>query len=116
MLSFFQPVDIEGIEPEHETPAPEKVLAGDPQFTTWLCETRDDERQFTGIWQSTPGKWAVSYDEWEFCTILSGVSILTDETGAERTLRANDSFIIHPGFKGTWEVVETTRKIFVIRL
>ena len=29
---------------------------------------------------------------------------------------AGDSFVIKPGFKGTWEVLETTRKEYVIRL
>jgi uncharacterized protein len=31
-------------------------------------------------------------------------------------LRAGDTFILRPGFKGSWEVVETTRKAYVIRL
>jgi uncharacterized cupin superfamily protein len=30
-------------------------------------------------------------------------------------LRAGDRAVIRPGFKGTWEVVETTRKDYVIR-
>jgi hypothetical protein len=29
---------------------------------------------------------------------------------------SGDAFIIEPGFRGWWETVETTRKIFVIRL
>jgi hypothetical protein len=31
-------------------------------------------------------------------------------------LRAGDSWIIRPGFEGTWEVVETTLKDYVIRV
>jgi uncharacterized cupin superfamily protein len=31
-------------------------------------------------------------------------------------LREGDSFVIRPGFNGLWEVVETTRKVFVVRL
>ena len=27
-----------------------------------------------------------------------------------------DGFVLRPGFKGTWEVVETTRKEYVIRV
>jgi uncharacterized cupin superfamily protein len=30
-------------------------------------------------------------------------------------VEADDSFIIRPGFKGSWEVLETTRKEYVIR-
>ena len=70
---------------------------------------------YAGIWESTPGKWRISYDEWEFCHILSGVSIITEDGGEARSVRAGDSFVIRPGFRGTWEVVETTRKEYVIR-
>jgi len=103
-----------GIPSETERPAPEKVLAGDPIFTTWNIEERDG--LYCGIWQATPGKWQISYDEWEYCRILSGVSILTENGGPARTVRAGDSFILRPGFAGTWEVLETTVKDYVIRL
>ncbi|MAY62578.1 MAG: cupin [Rhizobiales bacterium] len=100
--------------PEHDAPAPEKVLSGDPKFTTWNAEERDG--LYCGIWQATPGKWRISYDEWEYCHILSGHSVITEEGGEAVTVRAGDSFILRPGFKGTWEVLETTRKDYVIRL
>ncbi|MFN7167580.1 MAG: cupin domain-containing protein [Pannonibacter sp.] len=115
-MQHFLPFDLDRLTPEADAPAPEKIVSGSPQFTTWLVETRDDERQFTGVWQSTPGAWRVSYDEWEFCSILNGHSRLTDASGSVRDLKAGDSFIIEPGFSGIWEVVETTRKLFVIRL
>lgn len=101
-------------EPEHDKPAAEKVISGDPQFTTWNSEERDG--LYCGIWESTPGKWRINYDEWEFCHILSGVSVITDQDGNERRLTSGDSFVIQPGFSGTWEVLETTRKEYVIRL
>tara|TARA_Y100000815_G_scaffold76049_1_gene64981 strand:+ start:188 stop:532 length:345 start_codon:yes stop_codon:yes gene_type:complete len=99
---------------EHDAPAPEKVVAGEPKFTTWNVEERDG--LYCGIWEATPGKWRISYDEWEYCRILSGVSVLTEEGGDAVTVRAGDSFILRPGFKGTWEVLETTRKDYVIKL
>lgn len=99
--------------PETDRPAADRLIAGAPVFTTWNLE--EDAGLFCGIWESTPGKWHVQYDEWEYCRILQGHSILTDDTGAEIHLRAGDSFVIRPGFRGTWEVVETTRKDYVIR-
>jgi hypothetical protein len=101
-------------EPETERPDPEKVLSGDPVFKTWNIEERDG--LYCGIWESTPGKWRIRYEEWEYCRILSGVSILTATDGTPRKVVAGDSFIIRPGFEGTWEVIETTRKDYVIRL
>ena len=104
----------QSVEPETERPDPAKLISGDPVFTTWNIEEKDGI--YAGIWQSTPGKWRVSYDEWEYFRILKGVSILTDADGTETRLTAGDSYIIRPGLSGTWEVVETTRKDYVIRL
>jgi uncharacterized cupin superfamily protein len=102
------------IQPDVSRPEPAKVLAGDPVHTTWNIEERDG--LYCGVWQSTPGKWRIRYDEWEYCHILEGISVLTEDGGAQRTVRAGDSFVIRPGFDGTWEVLETTRKDYVIRL
>ena len=110
----FERLTPSAAEPETERPAPEKVISGDPVHTTWNVDERDG--LYCGIWESTPGKWRISYDEWEYCRILSGRSVITDEKGAEHVLGPGDSFIIRPGFSGTWEVIETTRKDYVIRL
>jgi uncharacterized protein len=112
--SNFLRVDVGTAEPEVTRPDKVKVLSGDPVHTTWNLEERDG--LYCGIWQSTPGKWRISYDEWEYCTILSGVSILTEDGKAPNTVKAGESFILRPGFKGTWEVIETTRKDYVIKL
>ena len=102
------------VSPEHDAPAPDRVISGDPRFTTWNLEERDG--LYCGIWEATPGKWRIQYDEWEYCRILSGVSILTEDGGDPQRFEAGDSFILRPGFTGTWEVGETTRKDYVIRL
>jgi uncharacterized protein len=104
----------EAASAETDRPSKEKLISGDPVFTTWNVEERDG--LYCGIWQSTPGKWRIAYDEWEYCRILSGVSILTEEGQVPVTVKAGDSFILRPGFKGTWEVLETTRKDYVIKL
>jgi uncharacterized cupin superfamily protein len=101
-------------EPETGRPDPSRLISGDPVHTTWNAE--DHDGLYAGVWQSTPGAWRVVYDEWEFCHILAGHSILTEDGGAPRHLRAGDAFVIRPGFTGVWEVVETTRKEYVIRL
>lgn len=113
-MSLFLRVATENATAETTRPAAEKVLAGDPVHRTWNLEERGG--LYCGIWESTPGKWRISYDEWEYCTILSGRSVITDENGAEHPLGPGDSFILRPGFRGTWEVIETTRKDYVILL
>jgi uncharacterized cupin superfamily protein len=96
--------DLEKLECEAGAPAPERF------------DARDGDTLFSGVWESTPGKWRIAYDEWEFCSILSGRSVVTRDGGRQEILVAGDTFIIEPGFTGTWETVETTRKVFVVRL
>lgn len=113
--SNFLSLDANGVEAEAGAPAEERLISGDPKFRTWNVEERDGGL-YAGIWESTPGKWRIEYDEWEFCHILSGVSVITEEGGEARTVQAGDSFLLRPGFKGSWEVLETTRKEYVIKL
>ncbi|SON57500.1 hypothetical protein HDIA_3959 [Hartmannibacter diazotrophicus] len=113
----FLPFDLSATVPEDGAPEPDRIVKGDPRFRTWNVEESPDGKMFSGVWEATPGIWRVSYDEWEFCSIQSGISLL-HEDGAEapHRLEAGDSFVIRPGFSGLWEVVETTRKLYVIRL
>jgi uncharacterized cupin superfamily protein len=109
----FTRIDPTQVPPVTSTPAPERLVRGAPVFTSWDIEDRDG--LYAGIWQSTPGAWRVVYDEWEYCRILSGHSILIAEDGTRHDLRAGDSFVIRPGFRGIWDVIETTTKDYVIR-
>ena len=114
-VSHFAAISAAGTEPEEGASAPDRLISGQPKFRTWNVEEADGGL-YAGIWESTPGKWRIVYDEWEFCHILSGVSIVAEKGGEARTVRAGDSFVLRPGFKGTWEVVETTRKEYVVRV
>ncbi|MEO8531537.1 MAG: cupin domain-containing protein [Deltaproteobacteria bacterium] len=111
---LFGRIETAGIIPEISGPAEGRLIAGAPVFTTWNIE--DSDGLYAGVWQSTPGAWQIVYDEWEYCHILAGISVITSETGESWTVKAGDSFILRPGFRGTWEVVETTRKEYVIYL
>jgi len=100
MLPLLARVERERIPPEVTRPDPAKPVSGDPVHMTWSIEASDG--LFSGLWQSTPGAWRVSYAEWEYVRILAGHSILTDDLGEATHLRAGDSDIIRPGFNGVW--------------
>lgn len=112
---LFLAIDPNSVEAEETSPPAGRILSGNPTFRTWNVEEAEGSL-YAGIWEATPGKWRIQYDEWEFCHILSGVSVITQQGGTPVTLCAGDSFILRPGFRGTWEVVETTRKEYVIRV
>ncbi len=107
--------DPASLYPEAGAPAADRLISGTPAFRTWNFEEAEGGI-YAGIWEATPGKWRIAYDEWEYFHVLSGVSIVTEDGGAATHLKAGDSMILRPGFKGTWEVVETTRKDYVIRV
>ncbi len=111
-MSHVHRLSREGIDPELSRPAPEKVISGDPVHTTWNLEERGT--LYAGLWHSTVGEWRITYTEWEYVHILEGVSVLTDAEGHQTLLQAGDSFVIRPGFVGTWRVLEPTLKDYVI--
>ena len=101
---------------EAGAPSVDRLIHGSPRFRTWNFDTHDGESLFSGVWESTPGKWRIRYDEWEFCSILAGVSEIEGDDGTRLRVGAGDSFVLRPGFNGTWEVIETTRKLYVVKI
>ena len=88
-------------------------IAGEPHTVNLNAYTSADGSKIMGTWICTPGKWQVAYEKWEYCHFQEGDCIITPEGQAPIHLRAGDIFIVEPGMKGTWEVVETVRKYFV---
>ncbi|GAB4541373.1 MAG: cupin domain-containing protein [Roseibium sp.] len=114
MTETFLRLTTAAAEAERDAPAADRLISGTPEFTTWNVEERDG--LYCGIWRATPGKWRIQYDEWEYCRILEGHSVIAGDDGDEHHIRAGDSFLLRPGFSGTWEVVETTVKEYVIKV
>ena len=112
----FHLIEDSRTRPEPGAPPGERILAGSPEFTTWSTYESADGQSFVGLWRATPGKWRIEYTEWEYCEILSGVTIIAHDDGREWALKAGDRFVIEPGFMGSWEVIETTTKRYAIRL
>jgi uncharacterized cupin superfamily protein len=101
-------------EPQHWHAAPERHVEGNPRQTAWNHYTDTSSAFSAGVWEAEPGAWRVQYTEDEYCEILAGISVLTADDGTVVTVRAGDRFVVPAGFSGTWRVVETTRKVYVI--
>ncbi|MEE4661945.1 MAG: cupin domain-containing protein [Halieaceae bacterium] len=91
----------------------DRLLAGTPQQQTRSVYEAED-CFFVGEWSAEPGCWRIHYTEHEYFHILEGKSIIRDAHGAERVLLPGDKLCVPAGFIGEWEVVEPTRKIYVI--
>lgn len=68
-----------------------------------------------GLWECTPGGWAISERaDTETVVILSGRARLTDAGGSAVELTAGDALVLPKGWSGRWDILETTRKYYVI--
>ncbi len=94
---------------------PSILIAGDPTFTTWNQDESREGSVRTGVWEATPGTTkSIKGEKYEFCMLLEGAVELTEQGGETVTYRAGDSFVMKPGFVGTWKTIEKLRKIYVV--
>ena len=70
--------------------------------------------QETGIWQCTAGPSYWVQEENEFVYILSGSLTVTPDGGKPATFGAGDSAMFPRGWRGTWDLHETVRKVYVV--
>lgn len=94
--------------------APAHVLSGRPVIHGLNAFTSFTGSFSTGVWECSPGKWRVHYAEDELNLIVRGKAIVADDQGQTRTFGPGDAFVIPAGFRGTWEVLETMRKVYAI--
>ena len=109
-------VDFKTLAPEvhHYLPADERIIQGTPNQSVAEYYQSPCSQFQCGRWSGEVGQWRVVYTEHEYCEILKGVSVITEEGGASKTVQAGDRFVIPAGFIGTWEVIEPCEKIYVM--
>jgi uncharacterized cupin superfamily protein len=92
----------------------ERIVSGQPKRTYKTLYSSKSDEFHSGIYECTAGKWNVTYNEDEFCTLLEGRVRLTNDKGETQEYNAPDSFLVPSGYQGTWEAVTPVRKFFVI--
>jgi uncharacterized cupin superfamily protein len=92
------------------------VIAGKPIMKTWVMHTSEDGSMMSGYWEATPGTYHATYTEYEFVHLIEGKIVITADGQSPVTVAAGDAFVVEPNFTGTWEIVETVRKHFDIKL
>lgn len=76
----------------------------------------NEGNMITGTWESEPGTLELDLDLTEFCHLLEGHWKFTSETGVVTEVRAGDSWVFPRGWKGTAEVIEKVRKVYMMIL
>jgi uncharacterized cupin superfamily protein len=81
--------------------------------TVW---TSDDGAVEVGVWECSPGRFTAERDGYdEICQILVGSATVRSEDGTRAELAPGTTFVMPSGWRGTWEVHEQIRKVFMLR-
>lgn len=109
-------IDFKSAEPDKSDarPAPERLLAGMPEQHMANFFSDKTGQFHCGVWESTPGRWRVTYTENEFCHVTEGRVRISDAYGRAKVFGPGDSFVIPAGFEGEWDVLESMKKLYVI--
>ncbi len=99
---------------ETSAPAPDRLLAGNPQQRLANLFADSTQQFFSGVWSSTPGKWRIRYTESEFCCLTRGRVVLESLSGERWEFGPGSGFVVPSGFEGTWEVLEECTKFYAI--
>jgi uncharacterized cupin superfamily protein len=81
-----------------------------------LVEFYEADGVETGLWECSPGGWHITdRPDTEIVHILSGAVDMTDDTdGSVRRVGPGDVMVLPKGWSGRWDILETTRKLYVV--
>lgn len=102
--------------PEFDRPRPDRLLRGNPLRTTLehFCSATCDLS--AGVWSCEPGAWQIAFapDKDEFFCVIAGRIRISDADGEASEFGPGEAGVIPGGFIGTFEVLETVRKHYVV--
>jgi uncharacterized cupin superfamily protein len=98
--------ELEDWGPLEEATGPEMQTSG---FTFW-----EEGDASSGVWVCSPGPSFWELETNEFVHIIGGSMTVTLEGAESVTLKSGDTMMFPRGWKGTWEIHETLRKLYVI--
>ena len=102
-------------EISEDYPRADRLVKGNPKRLTQSLY--DHPNMNCGIWQCEIGAWNIQFadNKQEFFQIIEGVVRLHDANGQSFIeIKAGEAGIIPPSFIGTFEVIETVKKYFVV--
>ncbi|HXV25695.1 MAG TPA: cupin domain-containing protein [Alphaproteobacteria bacterium] len=67
-----------------------------------------------GVWECSPGKWRRQVRSAEFCHFVAGRCIFHADGEKPIHISAGDAVLFPPNTTGTWEILETVRKTYVL--
>ena len=86
---------------------------GEPMQTSGTTLWSDGDQE-VGFWECTPGPSYWTLETHEAIHILSGRMTVTPDGGAPRDIGPGDCAVFPRGWRGTWQIHETIRKLYVL--
>ncbi|MFF0223569.1 cupin domain-containing protein [Streptomyces sp. NPDC004629] len=88
---------------------------GQRETTRTLWQSPDGLME-VGVWECGPGHFTATRDGYdEICQVLTGSATIRTEDGEAVELRPGSTLAMPAGWRGTWQVHETLRKVYVLR-
>ncbi len=81
-----------------------------PRIRSLSCHASPD----VGVWECSPGTWRRAVESGEFCHIVGGHGRFHADSGESLELEPGDAVLFPPHTKGTWEILSTLRKTYVL--
>src|SRR5689334_8553281 len=88
------------------------ALAGDLDDWGPLAESTGEPE--VGVWECTPGPSYWALETHEAIHILSGRMTVTPDGGQPQDIGPGDCAVFPRGWRGTWQIHETIRKLYVL--
>ena len=109
-------VDLPSNPPEVDHPREERREVGCPERRNWVLHEDASTGLCVGIWECEPGRWRIEFgaNEHEYFIVLSGRCRVHKAAGGYEEFGPGQAVVLPPLFRGSFEVLETMRKDFVI--
>lgn len=89
------------------------ALAGEPVESFRVLHR--DQNGRSGIWECTPGRFeSVRAGDTELMHFVAGAGTITTADGTVHEIRPGAVIIAPDGWRGTWDIRETVRKVYTI--
>lgn len=100
--------------PGLENWGPLEEATGPEMETSGITIFDDGNGVEAGIWECTPGPSRWELETHEVVQVLAGRMTVTEDGGGPVELGAGDVAVFPKGWKGTWDITETVRKMYVL--
>lgn len=103
-------------EVSYDRPRPDRLVHGNPLRSTREFFSAPQGDLSCGIWTCEPGAWNIAFPAGkdEFFCVINGRLRISDDQGTAAEFGPGDACVIPQGFVGTFEVLETVSKYYVV--